>query len=116
MDADAFETGATEVREMEIAQLELKYAHTRILKRERLISLAASIEESGQILPVVTVSPCVLVDGYRRVAALKLCKRDTVLTTRYPRPRWRAGSAKIRAGLRGASIFSMLFRHPCSTM
>lgn len=79
MDADAFETGATEVREMEIAQLELKYAHTRILKRERLISLAASIEESGQILPVVTVSPCVLVDGYRRVAALKLCKRDTVL-------------------------------------
>lgn len=79
MDGDAIETGATEVRELEIAHLELKYAHTRILKRERLVSLAASIEEWGQILPVVTVSPCVLVDGYRRVAALKLCKRDTVL-------------------------------------
>jgi ParB family chromosome partitioning protein len=78
-DGDAIETGATEVREMEIAHLELKYAHTRILKRDRLVSLAASIEEWGQILPVVTVSPCVLVDGYRRVAALKLCKRDTVL-------------------------------------
>lgn len=79
MAGDAPETGAMEVREMEIAHLDLRYAHTRILKREHLVSLAASIEQWGQIIPVVTVSPCVLVDGYRRVAALKLCKRDTVL-------------------------------------
>lgn len=78
--ADTWKTGAMEAREMEIAHLELRYAHTRILKSESLVSLAASIEKWGQMIPVVSVSPCVLVDGYRRVAALKLCKRDTVLS------------------------------------
>ncbi len=68
-----------EVVEMEIAHLELRYAHTRIIKRESLVALAASIEQWGQISPVITVAPRVLIDGYRRVAALKLCKRDTVL-------------------------------------
>jgi len=70
---------AMEVIEMEIAHLELRYAHTRIIKRESLVALAASIEQWGQIIPVITVAPRVLIDGYRRVAALKLCKRDTVL-------------------------------------
>jgi ParB family chromosome partitioning protein len=68
-----------EVTEMEIAHLELRYAHTRIIKRESLVALAASLDQWGQIMPVVTVAPRVLIDGYRRVAALKLCKRDTVL-------------------------------------
>ena len=68
-----------EVLEMEIAHLELRYAYTRIIKRESLVVLAASIEQWGQIIPVITVAPRVLIDGYRRVAALKLCKRDTVL-------------------------------------
>ena len=69
----------TEAVELEISQIDLRYAHTRIMTRESLIRLAASIEQWGQIMPVITVSPCVLIDGYRRVAALKLCKRDTVL-------------------------------------
>lgn len=70
---------AIEVKEVEIAHLELRYAHTRILKRQSLVCLAASLEQRGQIIPVITVAPCVLIDGYRRVAALKLCKRDTVM-------------------------------------
>lgn len=69
-----------EVVEMEIAHLELRYAHTRIIKRESLVALAASMEQWGQLIPVITVAPWVLIDGYRRVAALKLWKRDTVLT------------------------------------
>ena len=53
--------------------------HTRIIKRQSLVSLAASLERWGQLIPVITVGPGVLIDGYRRVAALKLCKQDTVL-------------------------------------
>lgn len=68
-----------EAVELEISQINLRYAHTRIMTRESLIRLAASIEQWGQIMPVITVSPCVLIDGYRRLAALKLCKRDTVM-------------------------------------
>jgi ParB family chromosome partitioning protein len=68
-----------EAGEMEIGALCLRYAHTRIMERESLIRLAASLEQWGQITPVIAVSPCVLIDGYRRVAALKLCKRDTVI-------------------------------------
>lgn len=73
------EMDTMEVVEMEIAHLELRYAHTRIIKRESLVTLAASIEQWGQIIPVITVAPRVLIDGYLRVAVLKLCKRDTVL-------------------------------------
>jgi ParB family transcriptional regulator, chromosome partitioning protein len=99
MAGDAIETEATDVREMEIAHLDLRYAHTRILKREHLVSLAASIEQWGQIIPVVTVTPCVLIDGYRRVAALKLCKRDTVLAEH-----WSCGEEE--------AVFRVL-RHGC---
>ena len=74
----SLEMDTMEVMEMEIAHLELRYAHTRIIKRESLVALAASIEQWGQIIPVITVAPRVLIDGYRRVAALKLCKRETV--------------------------------------
>jgi ParB family transcriptional regulator, chromosome partitioning protein len=73
------ERDTMEVVEMEIAHLELRYAHTRIIKRESLLALAASIDQWGQMLPVIAVEPRVLIDGYRRVAALKLCKRDTVV-------------------------------------
>jgi ParB/RepB/Spo0J family partition protein len=72
-----------EAIELEIAQIDLRYAHTRIIKRKSLLCLAASIEQWGQIIPVITVCSRVLIDGYRRVAALKLCKRDTVLAEQW---------------------------------
>jgi len=72
-----------EVKEIEIAQLHLRYAHTRIEWPEKVLALASSIERFGQILPVIVLREegnCfVLLDGYLRVKALKRCLRDTVV-------------------------------------
>src|SRR3990172_9691975 len=72
-----------EVKEIEIAQLHLRYAHTRIEWPQRVLALASSIERFGQILPVIVlreeVNSFVLIDGYLRVKALKRCGRDTVV-------------------------------------
>jgi len=72
-----------EVKEIEIAHLVFRYAHTRIHRPEMVSSLAGSIEGCGQIIPVITLweGPyCyVLLDGYLRVTALKRCGRDTVV-------------------------------------
>jgi len=72
-----------EVKEIEIAQLHLRYAHTRIEWPERVFALASSIERFGQILPVIVLrqgaNSFVLIDGYLRVKALKRCLRDTVV-------------------------------------
>jgi ParB family transcriptional regulator, chromosome partitioning protein len=71
-----------EVKEIEIAQLHLRYAHTRIEWPQKVLALANSIERFGQILPVIVLREgnCfVLIDGYLRVKALKRCLRDTVM-------------------------------------
>jgi ParB family chromosome partitioning protein len=72
-----------EVKEIEIAELHLRYAHTRIEWPERVLALASSIERLGQILPVIVLregdNSFVLIDGYLRVKALKRCLRDTVM-------------------------------------
>ena len=72
-----------EVKEVEIAHLKLRYAHTRIHRPERVSSLASSIERFGQIIPVVVlregVDSLVLIDGYLRVKALRGCRRDTAV-------------------------------------
>ena len=75
--------GLRETKEIEIAQLQLRYAHTRIDWPQRVLALAHSIERFGQILPVIVlrdgVNSFVLIDGYLRVKALKRCLRDTVM-------------------------------------
>jgi ParB family transcriptional regulator, chromosome partitioning protein len=72
-----------EVKEIEIAHLKLRYAHTRIHRPERISSLASSIERFGQIIPVIVlregVNSFVLIDGYLRVNALRRCRRDTLM-------------------------------------
>jgi ParB family chromosome partitioning protein len=72
-----------EVKEIEMAQLHLRYAHTRIEWPQRVLALASSIERFGQILPVIVLreggNSFVLIDGYLRVRALKRCLRDTVM-------------------------------------
>jgi len=72
-----------EVKEIEIGQLHLRYAHTRIEWPQRVLALAHSIERFGQILPVIVLregdTSFVLIDGYLRVKALKRCLRDTVM-------------------------------------
>ena len=75
--------GLREVKEIEIAQLHLRYAHTRIEWPQKVLALANSIERFGQILPVIVLregdNSFVLIDGYLRVKALKRCLRDTVM-------------------------------------
>lgn len=74
------------LKEVELHQLELRYAKTRILTRESICSLAASLHRFGQITPLVSVSsgPLILIDGYRRVAALKHNGKDTALSEVWP--------------------------------
>jgi len=71
------------IESLEIGQLDLRYAHTRIRRPEALLSLMRSLEQWGQIRPVsvvVSEPPChVLVDGYLRVEALRRCGKDMVL-------------------------------------
>lgn len=68
--------------ELEMQQLDCKYSALRVMAVDRLGPLVASLAEAGQQSPVLTVagvdgkSP-VLIDGYRRVAALKRLGRDT---------------------------------------
>jgi len=70
-----------EVKEIEIAQLHLRYAHTRIEWPQKVLALASSMERFGQILPVIVLREeehgFVLLDGYLRVQALRRCQRDT---------------------------------------
>lgn len=68
-----------EIREIEIARLQLRYVHTRIERPKESLTLAASIERVGQIVPVIVTKALVLLDGYLRVKAMKTCGRDTVV-------------------------------------
>jgi hypothetical protein len=68
-----------EIKDIEIAQLHLRYAHTRIERPERVLALAASIERIGQIVPVIVLNAIVLLDGYLRVMALRRLGHDTVM-------------------------------------
>ena len=71
-----------EIKEIEIAQLHLRYAHTRIARPKESLILAGSIERVGQIIPVIAVKEgmiLVLLDGYLRVKALRHCGRDTAV-------------------------------------
>jgi len=71
-----------DIREIEIAQIDLRYANSRIYGKEAISSLAHSIECHGQIIPVITISEgprFVLIDGYMRVFAIKRCGQDMVL-------------------------------------
>ncbi len=69
--------------ELELHQLELRYAHlrTRVPRRER--QLTASLAEVGQLMPVVVVrgggeERYVLLDGYKRLRAARRLHLDTV--------------------------------------
>jgi len=77
--------------ELELHQLALRYEglRKRHLIQER--ALLASLAEIGQQSPIVVVSepagtlePFVLIDGYKRVRALKRLAHDTVQSTCWP--------------------------------
>jgi ParB/RepB/Spo0J family partition protein len=75
---------------LEFHQLDLRFEHLRVRRPERERKLLASLATSGQQIPIVVVAvpeqaDCYLViDGYKRIAALKQLGRDTVSATVWP--------------------------------
>jgi ParB-like chromosome segregation protein Spo0J len=72
---------------LEFHQLDLRYGATRALDRARQSQLTASLAEHGQLTDVLVVAAqCghVLIDGYRRLAALKSLGRDEVEAAELP--------------------------------
>jgi ParB/RepB/Spo0J family partition protein len=69
--------------EIELHQLDLRYECLRRRAPEREKRLLASLAENGQQTPIVVVGAGVhvVVDGYKRVRALRQLRMDTVLAT-----------------------------------
>jgi ParB/RepB/Spo0J family partition protein len=74
-------------RDIDLHLLDLRFASSRLIEPQAMERLAQSIERCGQIVPCIVVAApdsetgstqkMVLVDGYRRVAALRRLGRDT---------------------------------------
>ena len=66
---------------LDLHRLELRYAALRLLDAPAITRLAHSIAANGQLVPCIAVAGegdvFILVDGYRRVAALRHLGRDT---------------------------------------
>src|SRR5216117_193962 len=69
---------------LEFHQLDRRYEHLRVRNPERQRRLLASLAASGQQTPIVVVAISekpdryLVIDGYKRVAALEQLARDTV--------------------------------------
>ena len=73
--------------ELDLHRLDLRFADSRLVEPHAVARLAESIERCGQIVPCIVVAvpggedggaeALVLIDGYRRVAALRRLGRDT---------------------------------------
>lgn len=72
--------------DLELGQLDQRYGALRVMDRDRVCRLAASIARNGQQSPVLVVGDGVLVDGYHRVAALRELGRDLVQAVLLPIP------------------------------
>lgn len=109
--------------ELEIGQLDLRYAGLRITTTSHRARLVASLAEHGQQSAVLVVPACdqryVLVDGYARVDALRELGRDLVdaVVLDVPEPEalvlaWRLESRRRRSALEeGWMIAELIRRH-----
>jgi hypothetical protein len=75
--------------ELEFHQLELRYERLKVIRPEPERRLLASLVEVGQQVPIVVVKgvgegPIVVIDGYKRVGALRRLGRDTVGASCWP--------------------------------
>ena len=72
----------TQTLESDLHRLDLRFASLRMRQPRVVDQLARSIEQNGQLVPVVAVAEqenrWVLVDGYLRIEALGRLSRDTV--------------------------------------
>lgn len=70
--------------QLEMHQLERRWEHLRLREPHRQRQLMASLAEGGQQSPIIVVpaendsSRYVVIDGYKRIAALEQLRRDTV--------------------------------------
>ncbi len=75
--------------QLEFHQLELRYERLKVTRPEAERRLLASLAEVGQQVPIVVVpqaaeGPFVVIDGYKRVRALRRLGRDMVEVTCWP--------------------------------
>jgi|ERR1039457_3257485 ParB/RepB/Spo0J family partition protein len=75
------QTGATQI---DLHRLELRFESTRIIDASAVQRLANSIRECGQLVPCIAAGTpeggaLVLIDGYRRLSALRCVGADTAL-------------------------------------
>jgi len=90
--------------ELDLHQLDLRFATSRLVDPQAVARIAQSIERCGQIVPCIVVAPPggvgagseppVLIDGYRRVAALRRLGRDTASVEQ-----WTCGLAEAVLGV-----------------
>jgi len=75
---------------LEFHQLNRRYEHLRVKGAEEQRRLLASLAASGQQIPIVVVAIAdkpdayLVIDGYKRIAALKQLGRDTVEAVMWP--------------------------------
>lgn len=72
----------TATREVDLHRLDLRFADSRLIEPRAVEQLARSIERAGQLIPCIAViedggERLVVVDGYRRIAALRRLGHDT---------------------------------------
>jgi ParB-like chromosome segregation protein Spo0J len=81
--------------DVDLHLLELRFAGARLIEPQAVETLARSIERDGQIVPLIVVGAApdssakdgerlVLIDGYRRVAALRRLGHDRAFVERWP--------------------------------
>ena len=73
--------------DLDLHRLDMRFAGSRLVEPQAVARIAQSIERCDQIVPCIVVAvpggagtgadPRVLIDGYRRVAALRRLGRDT---------------------------------------
>jgi ParB family chromosome partitioning protein len=80
----------TQTLETDLHRLDLRFASLRMRQPRVVERLARSIEQDGQLVPVVAVAEqaerWVLVDGYLRIEALRRLSRDTAWVERWDCP------------------------------
>jgi ParB/RepB/Spo0J family partition protein len=73
---------------LEFHQFDLRWEHLRVREPHRQRHLLASLAESGQQTPIVVVAlkddRYLVIDGHKRIAALRQLGRDTVEATVWP--------------------------------
>ena len=76
--------------EVDLHRLDLRFAGSRLVEPQAVARIAQSIERCGQVVPCIAAAvsgvgeeQLVLIDGYRRVAALRRLGRDTALVEQW---------------------------------